>query len=470
MDFDLFGEVLLQPSAEGIVPQVSNEAGQLALEVADIVGHVGSIRAHLERQAEAFRSLQSASEEMAGYNSRIGTAVGSTRDASAHARETTTHSRAVLDQALTTFRLLVETVEKVAGEAAGLDETLRRVTRITQTISAISKQTNLLALNATIEAARAGDAGRGFAVVAQEVKMLARQTSNATDEIGSTLHTLSGKLGTLTHYTNASREQAISARDGADRISDVYLKTSSALQQIEGGADDIAQSAMQIGVSCDDFAGRFSGLSQDVDASEGQITEIAKRAESLLDISERLIGLTADAGFEGPDTQFVRLARRTAAAVEAELQKAVEENRISQTDLFDDQYKAIAGTDPQQYTTRFSGLLSRLGSELLNSVTTGDPHITATGLFDRNGFLAAVDDKYSQPQRPNDPVWNKENCRIARIFNDRTAIKSCSNRSSFLIQAYRRDMGKEFSLVKDISYPINVNGRFWGCLRIIYKA
>ena len=50
-------------------------------------------------------------------------------------------------------------------------------------ISSIAERTNLLALNATIEAARAGELGKGFAVVANEVKELARQTTNATEEI-----------------------------------------------------------------------------------------------------------------------------------------------------------------------------------------------------------------------------------------------------------------------------------------------
>lgn len=64
-----------------------------------------------------------------------------------------------------------------------LGRSASEISKVTETISDISEQTNLLALNATTEAARAGEAGKGFAVVAGEIKALAEQTAEATNEI-----------------------------------------------------------------------------------------------------------------------------------------------------------------------------------------------------------------------------------------------------------------------------------------------
>ena len=64
-----------------------------------------------------------------------------------------------------------------------LKESSAAIGNVVNLIAHIAKQTTLLALNSTIEAARAGAAGRGFAVVATEVKALAVQTQEATEEI-----------------------------------------------------------------------------------------------------------------------------------------------------------------------------------------------------------------------------------------------------------------------------------------------
>jgi methyl-accepting chemotaxis protein len=63
----------------------------------------------------------------------------------------------------------------------------------------IAKQTNLLALNATIEAARAGDAGKGFSIVAQEVKNLAHQAQQTSNDFHANVLSRLDYVAELSH-------------------------------------------------------------------------------------------------------------------------------------------------------------------------------------------------------------------------------------------------------------------------------
>ena len=73
-----------------------------------------------------------------------------------------------------------ETVVKLSEQSQAIEE-------IIVSVQDLADQSHLLAVNASIEAARAGDQGKGFAVVANEIKSLADQSKEATDQIRSIL-------------------------------------------------------------------------------------------------------------------------------------------------------------------------------------------------------------------------------------------------------------------------------------------
>jgi methyl-accepting chemotaxis protein len=87
--------------------------------------------------------------------------------------------------------------EEIEALVAMLRQEIGKIEDVAEEIKAIASQTNLLALNATIEAARAGEAGKGFAVVAGEVKALSGQTTQATENVGTVLRSLTNHVDAL---------------------------------------------------------------------------------------------------------------------------------------------------------------------------------------------------------------------------------------------------------------------------------
>ncbi|WP_088285312.1 methyl-accepting chemotaxis protein [Kineosporia sp. A_224] len=92
--------------------------------------------------------------------------------------------------------LVTSKASEASQAMTALESSSAEIMAASDVIQAIAEQTNLLALNATIESARAGEAGRGFAVVANEVKDLARQTSDNADMITRTLAEVQRQVGT----------------------------------------------------------------------------------------------------------------------------------------------------------------------------------------------------------------------------------------------------------------------------------
>ena len=143
-----------------------------------------------------------------------------------------------------------------------LRESSAAIGNVVNLIAQIARQTTLLALNSTIEAARAGEAGRGFAVVATEVKALAVQTQQATEEISKKIEAL--------------QRDAAGSVDAVHRISQAIEAIRPVFENVNGA---VAEQNQTTGEMSENAASASSFIAS-VGDSAAEINSATKEAET----------------------------------------------------------------------------------------------------------------------------------------------------------------------------------------------
>ncbi|MDK9698183.1 MAG: methyl-accepting chemotaxis protein [Siculibacillus sp.] len=167
---------------------------------------------------------------------------------------------------------------------------------------------------------------------------------------------------------------------------------------------------------------------------------------------------------------LVTRATEGAGRVTVALDAAIERGELNFGDLFDTDYRPVAGSDPIQYETNAISALERILPPVQEELLVEDRRMTFCACVDINGWLPVHNKLYSQPQRPGEVSWNTANSRNKRIFDDRTGLLAARNTRPFLVQSYLRDLGGgKIIPMKEVDAPIVVKGRHWGGFRSAYQ-
>jgi methyl-accepting chemotaxis protein len=453
-------------STERLIAELDDRIGALGVSVADVAGNLDEVTALVSQQAEQFKELQRGAEIMMAGNREIDRAAQETQGAASTAGTEISESRALIGSAVQHIDALSAAVARIEERLSSFGAVLKQIGGVASSIETIARQTRLLSVNAGIEAARAGDAGRGFAVVAGEVKNLADETRAATDQIGTTVRTLTNQIEALIKESGDVTQHAQHAGQGAQKVQGVIVRADDAFKTVGREIDAIAQSAGNNLRHCDATLSQLRELAGGVDMASANLQQADKRCEGLLTLSETLIEFIAQSGVETADTPLIRTVMDTAKRISTEFEAAIARGEITERQLFDDKYREIPGTNPTQYLTDYVGLTDRLLPPIQDPLQKSDPRIVFCVAWARGGYLPTHNPEYRQPQG-KDPEWNAAHCRNRRLFNDRAVQKVARSTQPFLLQTYRRNMGGgKFVLMKDLSAPIFVNGRHWGAFRM----
>ncbi|WP_315726587.1 MULTISPECIES: HAMP domain-containing methyl-accepting chemotaxis protein [unclassified Bradyrhizobium] len=209
---------------------------------------MGQSASELARVAERGRGLAEAVANRAEQASvNVQTVASATQELAASIREIS----AQVQRSVAVSGRATQETQRTSELIDGLSSAAERIGTIVQLIQAIASQTNLLALNATIEAARAGEAGRGFAIVASEVKNLASQTAQATEQISSQIATIQSAteetVGAIAQFGTTVREIAEISNAIAAAVEQQGAATSEIARNVEQAASGTAAVTQEIG-------------------------------------------------------------------------------------------------------------------------------------------------------------------------------------------------------------------------------
>ena len=257
-----FGEDSTQvlDSVAAMAAQMMGTSDELLRSAGKTSAQANAVASAAEQSSANIQAVASATEQLSGSINEVNLQVS--------------ESRSIADEASVAVRENVKTIRQ-------LEDSSNRIGEVVELISDIAEQTNLLALNATIEAARAGEAGKGFAVVASEVKSLANQTAQATEDI-------SGQVTGIQQITQGAVEAIEGVGTTVRRMGEASDLVAQSISQQVAATTEISRSAHEVSDGTSEVTGNIHGVSSASEETDQAAHSVAQLAGELSDSVTRM--------------------------------------------------------------------------------------------------------------------------------------------------------------------------------------
>jgi methyl-accepting chemotaxis protein len=249
---------------QGIMVEITSSASGVASASTEIAASNEEMSAGLAEQADQVSQVSAATEEMSATSQEVA--------------NKSTEGKGVVEETVRRIEEIAGEVKASAAAVNTLGQKSEEIGQIIAVINDIADQTNLLALNAAIEAARAGEHGRGFAVVADEVRKLAERTTQATEQVGSSIREIQSETEGAVRRMEAGTQKVQGGVEFARQAGDALGSIVAAAEQQSAATIEISQSVEQI----NSVAMQSKEGAQQAAAAAAQLSAEAEKLQALV--------------------------------------------------------------------------------------------------------------------------------------------------------------------------------------------
>lgn len=174
----------------------------------------------------------------------------------------------------------MDTVKHAMDETTGvfrtLDEQMHKVAAATEEINQIASNTGLLAVNASIEAARAGEAGKGFAVVATNVRELAVNSTQCSNEVADVVASMQTQINTTSRLLTDSSEAIAASLQTLTQFQEGFGQLMEQFSSLYSNIEEQSNSVAQVNTIFTDLKDRVSEMSSNSQQNQTSVESIAR--------------------------------------------------------------------------------------------------------------------------------------------------------------------------------------------------